>query len=97
MLVHPSTSNEEGALLARFADALGTGNLDHRISQLDLSDGAAADAFAMPAAELEQAGAIVIVGSNLRFEVPLLHHRVRRATLRGAKVYVCLLDTSRCV
>ncbi len=88
VLVHPATSNEEGALLARLADALGTGNLDHRIGQLDLSDGAAAEAFAMPVAELEKAQAIVIVGSNLRHEVPLLHHRVRRATLRGAKVHV---------
>ena len=88
VLVHPATSNEEGALLARLADALGSGNLDHRIGQLDLSDGATAEAFAMPVAELEQAQAIVIVGSNLRHEVPLLHHRARRATLRGAKVHV---------
>ncbi|MFT3896384.1 MAG: NADH-quinone oxidoreductase subunit NuoG [Thermomonas sp.] len=88
LLVHPATSNEEGALLARLAEALGSGNLDHRIGQLDLSDGATAEAFGMPVAELEQAGAIVIVGSNLRHEVPLLHHRVRRATLRGARVHV---------
>ncbi|HVR82357.1 MAG TPA: NADH-quinone oxidoreductase subunit NuoG [Luteimonas sp.] len=88
MLVHPATSNEEGALLARLAEALGTGNLDHRIAQQDLSDGAIAQAFAIPSAEIEQADAIVIVGSNLRFELPLLHARVRKATLRGAKVYV---------
>jgi NADH-quinone oxidoreductase subunit G len=88
MLVHPSTSNEEGALLARLADALGTGNLDHRIGQLDLSDGAQAEAFAMPVAALEQAQAIVIVGSNLRFEVPLLHQRLRKAARRGAKIHV---------
>ena len=88
MLVHPSTSNEEGALLARLADALGTGNLDHRIGQLDLSDGAQAQAFAMPVAELELADAIVIVGSNLRHEVPLLHQRVRKANRRGAAVHV---------
>ncbi len=88
MLVHPSTSNEEGALLARLAEALGTGNLDHRIGQLDLSDGAQAEAFAMPVAELEQADAIVIVGSNLRFEVPLLHQRLRKANRRGAAVHV---------
>ena len=88
VLVHPATSNEEGALLARLAAALGSGNLDHRIGQLDLSDGAVAEAFATPVAELEQAQAVVIVGSNLRHEVPLLHHRVRRATLRGAKVHV---------
>jgi len=88
VLVHPATSNEEGALLARLAEALGTGNLDHRIAQRDLSDGAIAEAFAMPVAELEQADVVLLVGSNLRHEVPLLHHRVRQAWKRGAKVYV---------
>jgi len=88
ILVHPSTSNEEGALLARLAEALGTGNLDHRIGQSDLSDGAVAEAFAMPVAEIEQADAIVIVGSHLRHEVPLLHQRLRKAVKRGAKVHV---------
>lgn len=88
LLVHPATSNEEGALLARLADALGSGNLDHRIAQQDLSDGAVAEAFAMPVGEIEQADAIVIVGSQLRHEVPLLHQRVRKAALRGAKVHV---------
>jgi NADH-quinone oxidoreductase subunit G len=88
MLVHPATSNEEGALLARLAEALGTGNLDHRIAQPDLSDGAIAEAFAMPVAEIEQADAIVIVGSNLRHELPLVHARVRKAVQRGARVHV---------
>jgi NADH-quinone oxidoreductase subunit G len=88
VLVHPASSNEEGALLARLADALGTGNLDHRIGQLDLSDGAVAEAFGMPVAELEQAAAIVIVGSNLRHEVPLLHQRLRKAARRGARIHV---------
>jgi NADH-quinone oxidoreductase subunit G len=88
MLVHPATSNEEGALLARLADALGTGNLDHRIAQRDLSDAAISTAFAMPSAEIETADAIVIVGSNLRHEVPLLHQRVHKAAKRGAKVHV---------
>lgn len=88
MLVHPAASNEEGALLARLAEALGTGNLDHRIAQRDLSDGAIAEPFAMPVAELDRADAVLIVGSNLRHEVPLLHQRVRQAWRQGAKVYV---------
>ena len=88
VLVHPASSNEEGALLARLAEGLGTGNIDHRIAQRDLSDGAVAEAFAMPVAEIDQADAIVIVGSNLRHEVPLLHQRVRKAWRRGAKVHV---------
>jgi NADH-quinone oxidoreductase subunit G len=88
VLVHPATSNEEGALLARLADALGTGNIDHRISQHDLSDGAIAEIFGVPVADLDTADVVVIVGSNLRHEVPLLHARVRKATMRGAKVHV---------
>ena len=88
VLAHPATSNEEGALLARLADALGTGNLDHRIAQHDLSDGAVADAFGMAVADLEAADAIVVVGSNLRHEVPLLHQRLRKAARRGAKIHV---------
>ena len=88
VLVHPSTSNEEGALLARLADALGTGNVDHRIAQHDLSDGAVAEVFGMAVADLETADAIVLVGTNLRHEVPLLHQRLRKANKRGAKIHV---------
>ncbi len=87
MLVHPATSNEEGLLLARLAEALGSGNLDHRIGQGDLSDAAIAEPFAMASAELEHADAIVIVGANLRHELPLVNQRVRKAWTRGAKVY----------
>jgi len=88
MLVHPATSNEEGALLARLAEALGTGNIDHRTAQRDLSDGAVAEQFGMPVAEIEDADAIVIVGSHIRHELPLLHARIRKAAQRGAKVHV---------
>ncbi|MGH8085907.1 MAG: NADH-quinone oxidoreductase subunit NuoG [Lysobacter sp.] len=88
MLVHPATSNEEGALLARLADALGTGNLDHRISQHDLSDAATADVFGMRVAEIEKADVIVIVGASLRHELPLVNARVRKAWQNGAKVHV---------
>ena len=88
MLVHPSTSNEEGALLARLAEALGTGNLDHRLSQCDLSDAAVAEVFTARVADIEHADVVVIVGSHLRHELPLVNARVRKAWLAGAKVHV---------
>ncbi|KIQ98399.1 NADH-quinone oxidoreductase subunit NuoG [Lysobacter sp. A03] len=88
MLVNPATSNEEGALLARLAEALGTGNIDHRLSQADLSDSAVAEVFSTRVADIESADAIVIVGSNLRHELPLVNVRVRKAWQGGAKVYV---------
>ncbi|WP_140908887.1 NADH-quinone oxidoreductase subunit NuoG [Cognatiluteimonas lumbrici] len=86
ILAHPATSSEEGELLVRLAAALGTGNLDHRIAQQDLS--ACSAPFAMAVADIEHADAIVIVGSNLRHELPLVHARVRKAVERGAKVHV---------
>jgi NADH-quinone oxidoreductase subunit G len=42
----------------------------------------------VPVSDLENAEVVVIVGINLRHEVPLLHARVRKATTRGAKVHV---------
>ncbi|MGO1893642.1 MAG: NADH-quinone oxidoreductase subunit NuoG [Luteimonas sp.] len=88
MLVHPATSNEEGALLARLAEGLGTGNLDHRIGQADPAGAGVAEPFGMPVADIASADVVVIVGSNLRHEVPLLHQRVRQAWRKGAKVHV---------
>ena len=89
VLVHPATSNEEGALLARLAKGLGSSNIDHRINQRDFSDAAVAQAFAMPVAEIDKAAQIVVFGSNIRHEVPLLHARVRKAQVdNGARVHV---------
>lgn len=88
VLVHPATSNEEGALLARLAAGLGSSNIDHRIDNRDFSDAAVAEPFAMPLAEIERADAIVVLGSNIRHELPLLHARLRKAqTKHGAKIH----------
>ena len=86
MLVHPATSNEEGALLRRLATGLGCGNIDHRIAQTDLSDAAVAEPFGMPLAEVEKADCILLLGCNPRHEAPLLGLRVRKAANAGAKV-----------
>ena len=86
MLVHPSTSNEEGALLAAIAEGLGCRNLDHRLRQSDFSAGPSGT-FGMPVAEVGCADVIVLVGCDVRREAPLLGHRVRQAFRRGAKVF----------
>lgn len=88
VLVHPSASNEEGALLARLASGLGTGNIDHRINNRDFSDAAIAETFGLSLAEIEAAENIVVFGSNIRHELPLLHARLRKAqTTRNAKIH----------
>ncbi|WP_447734021.1 NADH-quinone oxidoreductase subunit NuoG [Rhodanobacter soli] len=87
ILVHPATSNEEGDLLVRLARGLGSAHVDHRLRQLDFADNAVAQPFALPVAEVEQIRAALLVGSDLRHEMPLLNHRVHQATKKGAKVY----------
>ena len=86
-LVHPATSNEEGHLVAEFVRALGSKHIDHRLRQLDFTDAAAGWGFASSMAEVEKANAVFLLGSNLRHELPLVNHRVRKAAKRGAKVY----------
>jgi NADH-quinone oxidoreductase subunit G len=55
--------------------------LDYDVSSL------AALRFNTPIAELENADAILLVGSNTRWEAPLVNTRLRKAARRGAKVY----------
>jgi NADH-quinone oxidoreductase subunit G len=87
MLVHPATSNEEGDLLMRLARGLGSAHVDHRLRQLDFSVAAVARPFALPVAEVDQVRAALLVGCNLRHEMPLLNHRLHQAVKKGAKVY----------
>jgi NADH-quinone oxidoreductase subunit G len=86
-LVHPSTTSEEGVLLARIVRGLGSKNVDHRLHQIDFADGAAGFGFETPVADLEKANAVLLIGANLRFELPLVNQRVRKAWKRGAKVH----------
>ena len=83
VLVHPATSNEEGASLA----ALGFANIDHRLKQLDFADDAVAEKFEMSVADIEKAKVVLLVGSNIRHEIPLLHQRLHKANKRGQKVF----------
>ena len=86
-LVAPLTSCEEGFLLAQIVRALGSDSIDHRLRVADFADGAAGATFEMSLAEIEKANAVLLVGSNPRHDQPLLNHRIRKASKRGAKIY----------
>ncbi len=89
LLAHPSSTLEELYLLSRLADGLGTANIDHRLRQGDFRDqlaDALAPGLGLPIAEVDRLDALLVVGSNLRHELPILAHRVRKAALRGARV-----------
>ena len=80
---------EESHLLARLADHIGTANIDHRVRQRDFSDQDNDPVFpwlGSSIAELGASDAILVVGSNLRKEAPIIAHRVRKAALAGSSV-----------
>lgn len=87
VLVHGATSNEEGELIVRLARGLGSAHVDHRLRQLDFADNAFAKPFASTIASFDKVKSALLVGSDLRHEVPLLNHRIRQAVKKGAKVY----------
>ncbi len=89
-LVSPSATVEEGYLLTRLLDHLGSPNIDHRLRRRDFRGQDADPVFpslGIDIAGVESLEQILVVGSNLRREVPLLAHRVRKAALRGAGVH----------
>ncbi len=71
------------------AGALGSTLLEGRQTGLDYDcSNLAAVAFNSGFAGIETADAILIAGSNIRIEAPLVNVRIRKAVKRGAKVFV---------
>jgi NADH-quinone oxidoreductase subunit G len=89
-LASASATIEELYLLSRLTRALGSNNIDHRLRQADFRDQAADPAApglgGLSIAGIDQLDALLVVGSNLRREAPVLAHRVRKAAKRGAEV-----------
>ena len=89
ILASPSSTVEEAWLLARLADGLGSSNIDHRLRRLDFTDQDNDPAFpwlGTNIADLQVLDAVLLVGSDLRREAPILAHRVRKAALQGTRV-----------
>lgn len=87
-LVSPGATLEEHYLVQKLVRALGSNNVDHRLRQSDFSDDEAMPPFpylGQPIASLERLKAVLLIGSNLRKDQPLLNHRVRKAVRRGAQ------------
>ena len=71
------------------AGALGSTMLEGRQTGLDYDcSNLAAVNFNSTLAGIEEADAILIVGSHVRWEAPLVNARLRKAAKRGAKVFV---------
>ncbi|MGH8631954.1 MAG: NADH-quinone oxidoreductase subunit NuoG, partial [Burkholderiales bacterium] len=90
-LAAPQSTLEELYLLGKLARGLGSGNVDFRLRQLDFSaDGSSGGApwLGMKVSELATLDRVLLVGSVLRQEQPLLAHRIRQAVKKGAQLLV---------
>ncbi|WP_373824089.1 NADH-quinone oxidoreductase subunit NuoG [Achromobacter insuavis] len=82
-------TTEEYALLGRLVRALGSENIDFRLRQTDAAFDAAltgAPWLGMPIAELDNLDRVLVVGSFLRKDHPLMAQRLRQAAKRGTQI-----------
>ncbi|MEP6997729.1 MAG: NADH-quinone oxidoreductase subunit NuoG [Betaproteobacteria bacterium] len=92
-LASPHATLEELHLTQKLVRGLGSDNVDFRLRQTDFSaDGTAAGArrgvpwLGMPITDFAALDRVLVVGSFLRNDHPLLAHRLRQAAKRGAQV-----------
>ena len=81
-LVSPQATLEEHYLAQKLLRALGSNHIDHRLTQVDFSNqhrAAVMPWLGRSLESLETLDAALIVAGNLRFEQPLLSHRLRKA------------------
>ena len=90
VLVSPNSTMEEGYLARKLAHGLGCGNIDHRLRRSDFRmDGQFQGTPWMGCniPDLQEMDRVLVIGSSLRNEHPLLAHRLRHAVkLNGAEL-----------
>ena len=88
LLASPSSTTEEFYLLSKIAQDLSVNNLDHRLRRTDFSDqdnDPVAPWLGTSISEIENCKSIVLVGSEIRKETPIIAHRIKSA-LNGSQV-----------
>jgi NADH-quinone oxidoreductase subunit G len=85
-LASPMATVEELYLLAQIARGLGSSNIDHRLRQLDFraqENEAPFPNLGLKIEDVERLEGVLMVGSDLRHEMPMLAHRLRKAAVKG--------------
>ncbi|MEY2796926.1 MAG: hypothetical protein RLZZ119_407 [Pseudomonadota bacterium] len=86
-LAHPIASTEELYLLQKVMRGLGSQQIESRLRQTDTRGSAVLPWLGMPIAKLGELKRVLVIGSHLRKDLPLIAARVRTATKHGLKVY----------
>jgi len=90
-LISPNSTTEECFLFQKLLRGLGSNNIDHRIRQCDFSDQNQAPLFpelGVAINGIENQNVILLVGSHVRHEQPLVSLKIRHAVKLGAHAMV---------
>lgn len=88
-LVSHAATAEEMYLLQKLVRKTGSNNIDSRLRQRDFradTDGPRYVGLGMSISALSQQQSVLLIGSNIRKEQPILGHRLRMAAIGGADV-----------
>ena len=85
-LAHPISSTEELHLLQKIIRGLGSKHIDTRLRQTDIKGAASAAWLGMPISQLSELDRVLMIGSFLRKDQPLIAARFRTAAKRGLQV-----------
>ncbi|HZZ91708.1 MAG TPA: NADH-quinone oxidoreductase subunit NuoG [Usitatibacter sp.] len=89
VLLAPDLTLEELHLGARLGRGLGTPNIDHRVRQSDFRVKAqGAPWLGMKVSDLSGLESVLLVGSTIRKEQPLIANRIRQAAKKGTAVHL---------
>lgn len=89
VLASAHSTLEELYMAQKLARALGTDDIDHRLAQTDFSADASSPAMpwlGMSINDLESLDAALVVGSNIRKELPIAALRLRKSALNGGRI-----------
>jgi NADH-quinone oxidoreductase subunit G len=84
-LASSTATMEEFYLLKKILTEVGCDNIDHRLNVKNLDNAITLDSNIKLGA-LEKIDYALIVGANIRLEQPMINHRLRKATKKGADI-----------
>ena len=90
-LVSPASSFEEQLLFSHLMEENQVSNIDHRINQIDFSGDALDPLFPslnIPLNEIKDMDSILIIGSTIRKETPIIAHWIKKAADRNCEIHI---------
>jgi NADH-quinone oxidoreductase subunit G len=90
-LASPNATNEEFYLLQKLMRGLGSSNIDHRLRQQDFRDQDKMPLFpnaGLALAEIEHQSTLLLIGSHIRAEQPILGLKLRKMVMSSGKVFI---------